>query len=291
MDRTIEESAQGALWNGSAGRAWVDSQQVLDRVLAPFQDILIEAIVAGSGGHVLDVGCGTGSTSLAIARRLGEGGRCVGVDISEPMLTRARERAGVEPRPPSFVWADAETYAFEAESFDRVVSRFGVMFFANPVAAFANLRRAAKPEGELRFVAWRKADENPFMTTAERVAAPLLPNLPPRHPNEPGQFAFGDAQRVRTILEDSGWLDVDLQPIDVPCSMPESDLDEYVTRMGPVGRVLHEADASLRAEFLKRARMAYEPYVHGAVVEFVGACWLVRARASTRERVSAASLS
>ena len=156
------------------------------------------------GSRVLDVGCGTGSTTLAVARRLGAKGRCIGIDISEPMIAAARARAEREGTPASFIRADAQTHAFEPASFDMIISRFGVMFFDDSVRAFANLRRAARDDAELRFIAWRSAAENPFMTTAERAAAPLLPNLPARRPDAPGQFAFADRRRVYSILEESG---------------------------------------------------------------------------------------
>jgi SAM-dependent methyltransferase len=269
---------QTTLWNGSAGRAWVESQELLDQILQPFQDLLVDAISTESPRRVLDVGCGTGGTTLAIARRLGRHGACTGVDISEPMLAAARARAEGERTPPIFVLADAQTHAFERASFDAITSRFGVMFFNDSVQAFANLRCAAEQGAHLRFLAWRSAAENAFMTTAERVAAPLLPNLPTRRPDEPGQFAFADGDRVRRILKDSGWSEIDVEPIDVPCTMPENELTHYVTRLGPVGRVLQEADPQVRAQLIDDVRAALAPYVHGAEVRFTGACWMVQAR-------------
>jgi ubiquinone/menaquinone biosynthesis C-methylase UbiE len=273
---------QTALWNGSAGQTWVESQDLIGQVFQPFEDLLVAAIEPETSARVLDVGCGTGSTTLAAARRLGPEVRCTGVDISEPMIVAARARAERERLPVTFVLADAQTHAFEPASFDTIVSRFGVMFFDDPVRAFANLRRAASEDARLVFVAWRSAAENAFMTTAERIAAPLLPNLPVRRPNEPGQFAFGDGDRVRRILEASGWSEIDLQPIDVPCAMPESALTAYVTRFGPVGRVLHEASDQVRAEFIENVRAALAPYVQGAEVRFTSACWRVAARATLR---------
>jgi SAM-dependent methyltransferase len=270
---------QATRWNGLAGRAWVEAQAVLDGVLAPFDDLLLSAVPAGSGSRVLDVGCGTGATTVAIARRLGAQGHTVGVDISDPMIAAARiraERAGV---PATFVRADAQEHPFEAGGFDVIVSRFGVMFFEDPVRAFANLRRAAGDGAELRFVAWRGIDENPFMTTAERAAAPLLPGLPERRPDGPGQFALADPDRVRRILVDSGWTEVDVRPVDVPCTMPASELEGYFTRMGPVGTFLHEVDEPTRARVVEVVRDAFAPYVHGAQVRYTAACWRVGARA------------
>jgi SAM-dependent methyltransferase len=274
------DDAQSKLWNGLAGRAWAEEQELLDQMLKPFEDLLVEAVSTGSGSRVLDVGCGTGSTTLAIARLLGEKGRCTGIDISEPMITAARAHTGRESTPASFILANAQDHAFEPASFEMIISRFGVMFFNDSVQAFANLRRAAKDGAGLRFVAWRSPSENPFMTTAERAAAPLLPNLPARRPDAPGPFAFADPHRVHRILEESGWAGIDIRPIDVACTLPEKDLVRYLTRFGPLGMVLHEADERTRAQVIDTVRAAFEPYVHGAEVRFTAASWMASARAA-----------
>lgn len=279
-DVSLKNSEQSALWNGPGGQAWVESRDVLEAMLQPLEDMLVEAVAAEAPRRVLDVGCGMGGTTLSMARRLGSRARCTGVDISEPMLAVARARAQGEPHSPTFVRADVQTHTFEPASFDAIVSRFGVMFFEDPVEAFANLRRAAEGGARLRFEAWRSPAENTFMTVAERVAAPLLANLPVRRADEPGQFGFADGQRVRRILEQSGWSDVDIQAIDVPCRFPEHDLTHYMTRMGPVGRVLAEASEPVRVEILAKLRAALEPYVQGAEVRFTSACWMVVARAA-----------
>jgi SAM-dependent methyltransferase len=276
-----DDDEQTRLWNGSAGRAWVETQEVLDQMFKPFENLLMEAVLAGPGGRVLDIGCGTGSTTLAAARLLGERGNCTGIDISDPMIAAARTRAAQEGTPARFIRANAQIHPFDPASFDMILSRFGVMFFDEPVQAFANLRRAARDEAELRFIAWRSAAENPFMTTAERAAAPLLPNLPARRPDAPGQFAFVDERRVHRILEESGWGAIEIRPIDVACTLPEAELGRYLTRLGPVGMILHEANESTRTQVVKAVRTAFDPYVHGADVRFTAACWLVGARASS----------
>jgi SAM-dependent methyltransferase len=270
---------QTTLWNGPAGNAWVEAQESLDQVLKPFEDLLVETVSAGSGGRVLDVGCGTGGVALAVARRLGAKGHCVGIDISEPMIAAARARAEGGSTPATFIRADVQSHAFELASFDMIISRFGVMFFDDSVRAFANLRRAARDDAQLRFIAWRSAAENPFMTTAERAAAPLLPSLPPRQPDAPGQFAFADERRVHAILEESGWAGIDIRPIDVTCTLPEKALMGYLTRLGPVGLALRDADDRTRTQVIETVRAAFEPYVHGAEVRFTAACWMVSSRA------------
>jgi len=164
---------QAKLWNGLGGRNWVEARELLDAMLKPFEDLLVQAVSARSAVHVLDVGCGAGSTTLAVARIVGANGRSVGIDISEPLIGAARARTEQQTAPARFIHADAQTYPFEPASFDMIISRFGVMFFDDPVRAFANLRRAAGDGAELRFIAWRSAGENPFMTAAERAAAPV----------------------------------------------------------------------------------------------------------------------
>jgi SAM-dependent methyltransferase len=271
---------QAALWNGPSGQAWVEEQAVLDEMLRPLEDLLVEAVGKTSAQHVLDVGCGTGSTTLALARRLGAQGRCTGIDISEPMLAVARARAQQDGSTASFIRADAQDYAFAPAIFDKIVSRLGVMFFSDPVRAFANLRQAATPDATLHCIAWRSAAENPFMTTAERAAAPLLSNLPPRQPGAPGQFAFGDRERVLSILQASGWSGIDIQPLDIACTLPEPALVGYLSRLGPVGLALRDVDTSMRTRVIEAVRAAFAPYVQGATVRYTAACWMITAQAS-----------
>lgn len=269
---------QVALWNGVAGNAWVDAQGILDQVFAPLEDVLTGAARACQARRVLDVGCGTGGTTLALARALGAESRCVGVDISAPMIEAARQRAPGDPSL-EFVVADAQTHDFPAATFDLLVSRFGVMFFDDPVAAFANLRRAMRPGGILFAIVWRDAAENPFMTAAERAAAPLLPELPARRPGEPGQFAFADASRVERVLRESGWRDIDIRPLDVPCTFAAEDLTTYISRLGPVGRVLPTLDAARQQQIVEAIRPAFDRYVEGTEVRVDAACWVIGAHA------------
>ena len=275
------EGAQVALWNGPAGRAWVEVQDLLEQTLRPIGDLLLETAFAQepkSTVSVLDVGCGPGATTLAAARRLGAKGRCVGLDISDPMIAAARARAEREGSAATFIRADAQTYAFEPASFDVIISRFGVMFFDDPIQAFTNLRHATADGGVMRLIVWRSAADNPFMTTAERVAAPLLPNLPLRHPEGPGQFALADQDRISSILAKSGWTEIVIRPADIPCTLPEKELIRYLTRMGPVGRALEGADEATRARVTEAVRPAFDRYVRGSEVCFTAACWVISGR-------------
>ena len=273
------ESEQAKLWNGPAGRAWVETQDMLDRILMPFEVQLMEAVPAGEAAHVLDVGCGAVSTTLSVARRLGDSGQATGVDISEPLITAARARANETGDQVEFICDDAQRYPFAAGSFDLIISRFGVMFFDDSVAAFRNLRRATRPGGELWFVAWRGPEENPFMVAAERAAAPHLPELPPRNPDAPGQFGFANRDRVFQILEKSGWIDIDIGKLDLECALPECELNRYLGSLGPLGLLLQSADEGTRKRMVELVRPAFNSYLAGGEVRFNAACWMVGARA------------
>jgi SAM-dependent methyltransferase len=270
---------QATLWNGPAGRAWVDEQESLDRMFGSFEAMLADTVSPGS--RVLDIGCGTGATTIAAARRAGPEGRVTGIDISEPMLALARERAAHAGVAAQFIQADAEIAVLEPASFDSLISRFGVMFFGDPVAAFANLHRAARAGGALNAFAFRSAADNPFMTTAERAAAPFLPDLPPRNPDAPGQFAFADRERVRNILECAGWREIDIRHVDVVCTLPRAQLDRYIRRLGPVGLALERAPDDLRDRIVETVCAAFAPFVAGEEIRFTAACWRLSARAAS----------
>jgi SAM-dependent methyltransferase len=273
------QSSQATLWNGVAGDAWVEAQGLLDWIYKPLEDLLVESVSCRAADKVLDVGCGTGATTIAIARYLGRTDACDGIDISQPMIARARLRAGRLAVPARFICADAETYAFRRASYDMIVSRLGVMFFTDPLTAFRNMHGALHQKGGLQFIAWRSPEQNPFMTTAARAAMPLLPGIPNNTNAAQGPFAFADARYVDGVLRQTGWTHIDIRPIDIPCVLPEPELTGYLSRLGPLGNVFRQADEETRARVMERVRIAYEPYVHGDEVRFTAACWVVSAQA------------
>jgi len=274
-----DDNEQAALWNGASGQAWIAAQELLDQMYMPFEAMLVDAASVKSRKRVLDVGCGTGSTTLAVARRLGPECECEGVDISEPMLELARSRAARAGAQVTFTCADAQQHAFARGSFDMIVSRFGVMFFTDSRRAFENLHGAAQKNAELCVIAWRSISENPFMTAAERAVAPILPSVAARDLDGPGQFHFADPKRVQNILEGSGWYEIDVRPVDLECNFPERELIRYVTLLGPLGRALRELDEGTKSRVLAAVGPAFAPYVHGDTVRFNAACWQIRARA------------
>lgn len=273
-------NAQTALWNGAAGNSWVQAQALLDGMFTPFTARLLAPLQTQPCTRVLDVGCGTGAVSLAIAQRLRATANVTGIDISEPMLAIARARAEAQALPVDFVCADAQRHVFPAPDFDRIVSRFGVMFFDEPVDAFAQLRRAARAQCELHAIVWRDPAENAFMTCAERAAAPLL-NPPARQARQPGQFAFADASYVRDILHASGWSRGTVTPLDLECRFPAQDLSTYARLLGPVGVALRDQqlDAATRSQVLSAVLAAFSPFVQGDEVRFNAACWELQASA------------
>ncbi|MEE4360899.1 MAG: class I SAM-dependent methyltransferase [Pseudomonadales bacterium] len=273
-----DNAAQIEYWNGQAGRTWVEAQARLDRMMAPLSEQLLDAAGPLAGASVLDVGCGCGDTSLALAVR---GARVHGIDVSEPMLTLARSRAqaieGV-----SFQRADAATEAFEATR-QLLFSRFGVMFFADPVAAFRNLRGALEDEGRLCFLCWQGARQNPWMSVAGRAVQPFLPApATPPDPRAPGPFAFAEADYVHGILEAAGYTAIEIDAL-TPVLHLADDLDEAIAfqqQVGPLARALAELEGPIREQALDAARAALAPHLGPRGLELASACWLVRARAA-----------
>jgi SAM-dependent methyltransferase len=250
---------------------------MLDRLFAPFVSVILNAAPA-TAHSILDIGCGAGAVSLALAARNPDA-QITGVDISEPLVSAAGHRAAAIPNV-TFELGDAQRHPFRPTTFDATVSRFGVMFFDDPIEAFANLHRAARPDATLTAIAWRDPAENPFMTTAERAAGPLVPELPQRRPSGPGQFGFADAAYVREILEQSHWSDISIAPIDVPCQMPAQDLENYYTRLGALAQVLPTLETERRAEVQDALREAFQAFVReDGDAHFTAACWMIQATA------------
>ncbi len=195
---------QIAYWNGPGGQHWTDRQQTQDVLLAPISDILIDRAGPNVGERVIDVGCGCGATTIALAQKVGPTGHVFGIDISAPMLVRARQVAPAG-LPVDFVLADATVYPFDPASADLLVSRFGVMFFAEPALSFANMRKALPASGRLTFACWREPRDNPWLMAPLQAAYKHVPKLPQLGPEDPGPFSFAVEQRVHRILGEAGF--------------------------------------------------------------------------------------
>lgn len=281
MSEASPNSEQVAYWNDQAGLKWVALQSDLDAQLEPIGFSTMDRLALAQGERVLDVGCGAGATSLAIASRVAPGD-VTGVDISQPLLTRARERAaGVENL--RFVEADAQTMAPLAPGVDAVFSRFGVMFFDDPLAAFKNLLACLRPGGRLGFACWQQMGENPWATVPLEAALPFL-TAPPDPPvaGAPGPFAFADGARTRLILEAAGFSDVDVAPVDTELVLGGSpDVERAVhlsSQIGPLGRALSGLDDETRAKARAAVRDAFTPHVKPRGVTLPAAIWIVTAK-------------
>jgi SAM-dependent methyltransferase len=232
---------QVAYWNASAGPIWVAMQDVLDAQLRDLGLAAVETLAPQAGEGFIDIGCGCGDTSLELARRVGASGSVLGVDISGPMLEVARGRAATHGlSQATFTQADAQTHTLPPV--DGAFSRFGVMFFADPPAAFANVRRAFRPGGRLAFVCWRALGENPWMTIPFMAAASLLPQQAPPPPDAPGPFAFADRDRVHRILRTAGFTDISIEPHDRKIGWGDPDTGvRAALNLGPLGAALRES--------------------------------------------------
>lgn len=276
-DAPEDNTAQQAYWNDAAGRAWAELQDALDRQLEPLGEDAMAALAPKPGERILDIGCGAGQTTLALGGRVGRAGKVLGVDVSRPMLAIARSRAADAPQV-KFQEDDAQTARFDAAAFDGVFSRFGVMFFADPVAAFSNIRGALKAGGRLAFICWRAAAENPWLTPP---TGPALADLPPParpEPGAPGPFGFADPERVQGILAGAGFKDIAIARHDV--KIGGNGLEDTVRlslSIGPLGAHLREHPEK-RDAVAAELRKAFAPRLLDGKVSQDGATWIVTAR-------------
>lgn len=270
------------LWNGPSGDHWVTHAERHDRALAPYGEAVLDAATLAAGDRVLDVGCGTGAMTRAAARRAPQGS-AVGIDIGQPMIDAARRLAAAEGGPGNvtFERADAQVHPFPSGAFDAVVSRFGLMFFADPTAAFRNIRRGLVDGGRLAFVAWQPMVANDWMFVPVSAMVEHLGMPGAAGPDAPGPFSLGDPDRVRTVLAASGFAAVELAEVSHPMWLG-SDLDDVVGYME--GQAMTRAMAEgkppeLLAAALADLRAALAPHVTADGLSLPASAWLVTARA------------
>jgi SAM-dependent methyltransferase len=270
---------QQTFWNELGGAAWAELSPLLDRQIQSLGDRAIDALAPRPGERVLDIGCGCGQTTFELAKRVSPGGEAVGIDISRTMLDVARQRAadlgvgGVR-----FLEADAQTWAFEPGGFDGLFSRFGVMFFADPKAAFRNLLGALMPGGRLAFACWRSLPENPWITLPMAAAAAYLPPPPPFDPDAPGPVALANPDRVRDILVSAGFADLEIAPFDTAVGGNSlEDSLKVALRVGPLGARLRESP-DLAPKIVDVVRNAFAAHLRDGAVWMEGAAWIVTAR-------------
>jgi ubiquinone/menaquinone biosynthesis C-methylase UbiE len=274
---------QIAFWNGPAGEHWTERQPAQDILLGPVSQALIDRAAAKAGERILDVGCGCGATSIALAERVAPSGFVLGVDISVPMLSRARQLSPKNLRL-DFVLADATVYPFDPASFDVLVSRFGVMFFAEPAVSFANLRKALRPSGRVAFACWREPRENPWMMAPLQAVYQHVPKLPQQGPEDPGPFAFASEERVNRILSEAGFSAIAMEPcnlsLDIAIGRGLDAAVETALQIGPASRALDGHPEEVRAAATRSIRETLTPFLRGDSVPLPASIWIVTARPS-----------
>jgi len=282
MSRATISSAnpeQTEFWNAAGGQAWSQFQEQLDSLIAPLGLEAVRALAVEKGEWAIDIGCGCGQTTLDLAARVGTGGRVLGIDISVPMLDVAHRRP--QPQPGArleFRLVDAQSGDLGRGVFDAAFSRFGVMFFSDSVAAFANIRQSLKANGRLGFVCWRPLAENPWFQAPLNAAVDILPPLPPSAPLAPGPFAFADAGRVRSLLLDAGFRSVTIEPFDMRIGGGGIDQTlKLALRIGPLGSALRE-HPQFKDRVSDAVRDVLAHYVTPQGVLMSAAVWIVLAR-------------
>jgi SAM-dependent methyltransferase len=286
---THANASQFDAWNGDSGRRWVARADQRDKVLGPVADVLFAATAPSPGTRVLDIGCGCGATTLLAATAIGAAGSAVGIDLSAPMLDVARERATASGGTnTSFVHGDAQTHAFEPDSIDLVISRFGTMFFADPVAAFSNIGTALRPGERLCIATWQPLAANEWLTVPGAV---LLRHtqMPEPTPGEPGMFAQSDPETIAAVLTAAAFVDVGIEAREVTFTLGQTvdEAVEYLADSGP-GRLMLEtiAEGPARDAALADVHDALLDHFDDSGVRLNGGIWLTTA---TTPRVSAAS--
>jgi ubiquinone/menaquinone biosynthesis C-methylase UbiE len=271
---------QAAYWNGPGGRHWTDRQALQDALLTPVSEALLQRAAIASGERALDIGCGCGATTLEIASRVGPRGQALGLDVSAPMLARARERAPADA-PVKFVEADATVYPFEPGGADLLFSRFGVMFFADPALSFANMRKGLRSGGRVAFACWREPRKNPWLMLPLQEAYKHAPRLPELGPEDPGPFSFAGEERVQRLLSAAGFSSVALHPVDLSLDLAvgrglEAAV-EGALEIGPASRALEDQPPEVKTAAANAIRAALAPFQIGAAVPLAAAIWIVTA--------------
>jgi SAM-dependent methyltransferase len=281
-----DNADQIAEWNGALGQRWADSQREIDSLVAVFGQAALNRAAAQARERVIDVGCGCGDTTLELARSVGQAGSVLGIDVSQPMLAVARDRASLAGWP-HLTYREADASASELpDETDLVFSRFGVMFFGEPVSAFRHLRRSMRPHGRCVFVCWRAPRDNSWAMTplvAARKAMGITPA--PADPHAPGPFAFADDGRLRAILSHAGFDQIDVQRFDAPVLLGPTPraAAENAVRVGPTSRLVREVGSENLPTILDAVESALgELASHDGQVRLNGSTWIVAASSPGR---------
>jgi SAM-dependent methyltransferase len=280
VSATTPNAAQAQAWNGTQGRHWAENAERQDRMFDGFARLVLDAAQPGGADRVLDIGCGAGGTTMEAARRA-PGGSVLGADLSGLLLaaaSRRAEEAGLGNV--AFAEADAQVHPFPAGGFDVAVSRFGVMFFDDPDAAWANIGRALRPGGRLVFCCWREEAVNDFFAVPRAAVGPLVPPPAPAEPFAPGPLSLASSERIQSLLAVAGFTSVTVTPVTVPLLVGSGPRDaaEYLAGMGPARALLADAAPDVRAAGIDALAGAFASRVADGGVRLGAAVWLVTAR-------------
>ena len=271
---------QKEFWNNEKGKIWVALEKKIDAMLSPLGDEALKSLAPENGENIIDIGCGTATTSLKIADLVGDKGSVTGVDISKPILECARQKAkensvsNIE-----FILADAQNHKYLVNSYDAIFSRFGVMFFEDPVAAFANLIKGLKSGGRLAFICWAEPSVNDWIETSTNVASRFLELPPKAAPREPGPFAFEDPVYLRKILSDAGWKKITIENYCTTNLVGKTieEAADFLSRMGPMSIPFENAEETVKIKVIDALKDCFSNYLTETGVEMNFNSWIVTA--------------
>jgi len=283
----MQNKSQIEFWNGDTGRNWVAYDALMEAMLKPIGETVLDVFQFLPHARALDIGCGCGHPTLSLATRIGPGGSVTGVDISAPMLSVAHELTATNEHKGAsinFLEVDAQVHPFEPGNFEHVFSRFGVMFFEDPIAAFRNIHHALTASGTLAFCCWQSRTVNPFMTVPAQAALELLPDPPEMPPRAPGPFAFAEPDYVDSILSQSGFSNIDITSLShdlvFGAGLPLSEIVEHLVKIGPIAQMVREAPDALQQPVRERVATALTPFfTENGGINLEGNFWQVTANA------------
>ncbi|MFT7221220.1 MAG: SAM-dependent methyltransferase [Candidatus Azotimanducaceae bacterium] len=269
-----DNTEQAEFWNGRMGQAWAKAEAQIDRILAPLSDEAVSRMAAVSGEKVIDIGCGGGGTSLALTA---SGASIWGVDISQKMIECARQKVGSNEHL-AFSVGDAAAESFSPE-YQAVFSRFGVMFFADPISAFSNIRTALVPGGRMAFLCWQTPAENPWISLAASALQPFQADAPTPDPRAPGPFAFADPDYLREVLTAAGFGNIGIESVARQLHLGDSVAEAmtFQSQIGPLSRLLAELDDEAGKRATQAVVEALTPHCTDTGIDLGAATWLVTA--------------
>ena len=276
----IINQEQKEFWNEKKGDIWVSLEHNIDKMLGPLGDQAIKILKPKVGEKILDIGCGTGSTSQTLSNLVGESGLVTGIDISKPILNFAiKKKESKKIKNINFIQADAQNHQFSNSNYNAIFSRFGVMFFEDPIAAFKNIKKSLVRNGRLTFVCWSNREENDWINLSSNVASQFLELPPKANPKDPGPFAFEDYFYIKEILIKAGWSNIKIKAYKKKIIIGDT-LDsaaDFLSRMGPMSVPFENANEQTKEKVVSALKECYSKYFTPKGVEFHFSSWIVSA--------------